>query len=172
MVLLRVERELKLELFDSMWSVPRNASERALELSSLATGANASHWQFQTAHHLPLYTQHNQNSRRSLVGMAESNSSSSPATPPSRTNRPMSEALLNEKVCNSWWTFARIASVVKSLNGADTMCLVGSLPQHAPHKKHSRRVVRYHLFSPPIQAKSMASMDWIGLWSGTSLGRV
>ena len=40
--------------------------------------------------------------------------------------------------------------------------IVGPLPQHPPHPQHSRRVVRCHLLSPPVQATGVASVDGPG----------
>lgn len=91
--------------------------------------------------------------------MADQSSPIPPNPTPSRTNRPMSEALLNEKVCDAPYHYRR-AQRESHLSGQLTqMCsTVGPLPKYPPHPKYTRRIVRHHLLGTSIQTTIMASI--------------
>ena len=108
--------------------------------------------------------------------MADSSSQDAPARPPSRSNRPMSEALLNEKV--RWSSDARhgarcnLKSPYCKFVLTDNTLLVGSLPQYSSYPQHPRRVVRCHIFGSTFQAESVAGTHRLRIWCGKSVGRM
>ena len=89
--------------------------------------------------------------------------SRNPAAPASRSNRPMSEALLNEKVGR------RMAGVVRNPR-ADRARAVGPLPQHAPDPEHAGGVVWRDFLGAGAQAAGVAGVDGSGVRRGTGVG--
>lgn len=70
--------------------------------------------------------------------------------------RPVSEALLNEKV---YYTCQATRCLCRKLQLTSTdNCTVGSLPLQFPHQIHPRSRLRRCLLSPPVQAESMARL--------------
>jgi hypothetical protein len=93
-------------------------------------------------------------------------------TPPavSRPSKPVSEALLNEKVSclppNSGSPELEACLVDAML--ISNREIVGSLPLLPPDPLHTRSLLRRRIFSPSIQTEGMASVcrPWFRSWKG------
>lgn len=124
---------------------------------------------------------------------------SSESRPVVKSTKPVSEALLNEKVSASTSSELQRDKTFCSFRGVIRILSFSSRPARAlrtnayPHRRianhtiddvtvgsrhfvhaHSvrtRSVLRYRFLRSPIQAKSMARVGWVGLWSRTRLGR-
>jgi hypothetical protein len=104
------------------------------------------------------------------TAMADETTQVSPAIP--RTTRPMSEALLNEKVPPRANSLSRrpMAHIGHAL--ADSMCAVGPLPLVDDDPLWPRPRLRRRLLRPPLQATRMASHGRTRIRRRTSLGGV
>jgi hypothetical protein len=94
-------------------------------------------------------------------------------TPPavSRPSKPVSEALLNEKV-SCLTRKSSPAELEALLVGTLLICdleIVGSLPLLPPNPLDTRSLLRCCLLSPSIQAEGMASICRSGFWSRKSI---
>jgi hypothetical protein len=107
-----------------------------------------------------------------------------PPAPIPRAAKPVSEALLNEKVCLAPATFCFAFLIwlgiywegvdwmgCNGLNKLETMLTtpVGPLPLLPPNPLITRPFLRRRFLSPHLQAPSVACVCWIGLWCRTGV---